>query len=639
MAGQIYLLCLHHFTLKTVDKTRMRSVEHLKLGIQKDPELYIDEFENHIQYVINLLAVESYAELQSSLNLVHHCLSGMFNKVDLSVILSLLFKNIASFNNTLRMTTVQLFIKYCRVAFQRGFVKNALPQEIGQANPIVWYWDWSFNTLLKLSDKPLRKYLLNVMVTDISNHKQFESQFLRIVQPFLDAELLDSIKDFSSDWINPCKYALRLLMQGVHSKRFTTNLSTHLLTTCVFHPVVSVAMSSTQFLLKPSKLFASKVQEDDEEDDEMVNRNLLKQQTNELKRLNHLMHVSKGATRKSGIKSEQRLKKSIKKHQKLLGKDQENDYVSESHTLIRLLSNPYEFYDKVYKLCMVSSGATRLTAKHRDLKLRLVARCIYVHKLNCQQYYTLLLRWMHPHLPSCPNTLHCMMESIHDQVPTEWIKPCVRAIADRFVVEAQGDDRMAVGLGVIKSICERNPNVFSTESFDDLTKTETQFSKELAGPDLLTDLCLYTKYKGKAVVSASRALLNFYREANPELLPQNMRGRTRKDQSDDEEMQSESGVEDSDGSEVSVEQNFDEFGPLVEIEENVEATFYVDAITAEDQEALSKRVKDKHSHSHTRKQKAAGASLSEAQKRKKKNTMMLLHGGKLGKGGKKRKMK
>ena len=616
----------------------MRSIEHLKLGIQKDPELYIKEFENHIQYVINLLAVESYSELQSSLNLVHHCLKGMILKVDFSVLLSLLFNNIKSFGNDLRLTTVQLFIKYCRIASQTAIVQSALPLEISNKNPIVWYWDWSFNYLLKLSDKPLRKYLLNVLVIDIQQHKSLETQFLTIIQPFLDVSQLDANNVSSSEFINPSKYALRLLMQGIHSKRFSSKLCNHLLTSSVFHPVVSVAMSATQFILKPSKLFATTIKEEEQEemDDEMQNRHLLKQQTNELKRLTHLMHVSKGATRKSGVRTEQRLKKSIKKHQKLLGKDEENDYVSESHTIVRIISNPYEFYDKLYKLCMIVSGATRLSAKHRDLKLRLAARCIFVHKLNCQQYYTLLLRWMHPHLPSCPNTLHCLMEAIHDQVPVEWVKPTVRAIADRFVVEAQGDDRMAVGLGVIKSICEKLPLVFVAEHFDDLTRVEAEFSKELAGPDLLTDLCLFVKYKGKSVVSASRALLNYYRQVNPELLPKNLRGKRMEDDSEDEE---EDGSDVSADEEEEEEMDFDEFNARVEMEGDVEATFHVDAITAEDQEELSKRTKDKHSHAHTRKSKAVGASMSEAQKRKKKNTMMLLHGGKLGKGRKKRKMK
>ena len=614
----------------------MRSIEHLKMGIQKDPELYIDEFENHVQYVINLLAVESYTELEASLNLVHHCLSGMIDKVDFSVILSLLFKNITNFNNDLRLTTTQLFIKYCRIASQRKLVKSALPLEITQTNPIVWYWDWSFNHLLKLSDKPLRKYLLNVLITDITNHKQLESQFLHIIQPFLDVQ---NLNDFSSEHVNPSKYALRLLMQGLHSKRFSSKLCMHLLTTCVFHPVVAVAMSSTQFILKPSKLFASTVEEEDEEEDEdMQNRHLLKQQTNELKRLNHLSHVSKGATRKSGVRSEARLKKSIKKHQRILGINDDNDHVSESHSLVRLLSNPYEFYDKLFKLCMVSTGATRLSSKHRDLKLRLIARTIFVHKLNCQQYYTLLMRWMHPHLPSCPNTLHCLMEAIHDQVPVEWIKPCVRAIADRFVVEAQGDDRMAVGLGVIRSISERNPNVFQAEHFEDLTKTEDQFTKELAGPDLLLDLCMYTKYKGKAVVSASRSLLNFYREANPEILPVKLRAKRQEDIDIGEGSDSEDSQKDSDDESIDSTDYVGDHGAEVDFEGDVEATFHVDAITAEDQEQESKRVKEKHSHSHTRKQKAVGASQSEAQKRKRKNAMMLLHGGKLGK-GKKRKMK
>ena len=602
----------------------MKSIEHLKVGIAKDPELYIEEFENHMAFITNLLAIESYSELQSSLHLVNHCLNGMIDKVDFRVLFSLLFGTIHIFNSEIRLTTVQLFVKYCRIMNQKQ-LKIELPLEINQKDPICWYWDWSFNVLLKMNDKNLRRYLLNGLITDLQKYPHLESQFLGIMQPYLEIE---SVETNQPDSINPSKYALRILMQGIHSKFFKSKLSMFLMSTCVFHPVVAVAMSSTQFILKPSKLFASTVQEDEEEEnDEMVNKKVIKQQSNELKRLTHLLHVSKNAGKKSGKRVEDRLKKSIKKHEKLVGKSVEDDYVSQSHTIIRQLSNPYEFYDRIYKLCLISSGATRLSSKHRDLKLRLAARLIFVHKLHCQQYYQLIMRWMHPHLPSCPNTLHCLMESIHDQTPVEWIKPAIRAIADRFIVEAQGDDRMTVGLGVVKSICEKCPNCFEQEHFDG-DKDENDYSKELAGPDLLSDLCMYTKYKGKSVVNASKRLLSFYREENPLLLPKNMRGRPQhveKEVSDSEDTES-----DDSGSFNLKAEYFEQHGAQTQFEEDVEATFQVDAITAEDQLKIDTRVKEKHSHSHTRKKKAIGASISNNQKRKRKNAMMLRHGGKFG---------
>eukprot|EP00834_Sanchytrium_tribonematis_P005042 NODE_282_length_10822_cov_1.088035.p2 type:complete len:615 gc:universal NODE_282_length_10822_cov_1.088035:3846-5690(+) len=612
----------------------MKSIEHLKLFIQKDPDLYIDEFKSHIEYVTNLLSVEQYEELSPSINLIHHCLSGMILQVDFSILLNALFQNINSFDSSLKLSAVQLFVKYSRIAHQKNLTKKELPVEIEQTNPILWYWEWSFNHLLKITDKSLRRYLLNVLLNDITLHKGLQSQFLAIMQPYLDTTQIDA-KEFSSEGLNSAKYGLRILMQGIHSKIFTSKLAFHLLTSCVFHPVISVAMSSTQFILKPSKFFASTIR-DDEEEDEMQNKELLKQQTNELKRLNHLAHVSKSATKKSGQRLNARLKKSIKKHQKILGKDDENDYVSESHTLIRLISNTYEFYDRIYKLCMVSSGASRLTTAHRDLKLRLIARCIYVHKMFCQQYYTLLLKWMHPHMPSCPNALHCLMESIHDQVPVEWIKPCIKAIADRFVVESQGDDRMTVGLGVIKSIAERNTRIFEPEHFEDMEKDQKDFTRELAGPDLLSDLCMYSKYKTKSVVSASRTLLNFYREYDPELLPIKMRGRQEAEHEEEDEIEDEEEDIDAESQSETESVDFYEYDPEVEQEDNVEASFKVGAITAEEQENARKKIKDKNPHSHTRKKKAEGASLSESQKRKRKNTMMMLHGGKMN-GKKKRK--
>lgn len=172
-------------------------------------------------------------------------------------------------------------------------------------------------------------------------------------------------------------------------------------------------------------------------------------------------------------------------------------------------------------------------------------------------------------------------------------------------------------MGVVVSICEHGCFWSDKKSL----MVYRWNTKKMGGPDLLVDLCMYTKHKAKLVVRLVRTLLNLYRQVSPEWLPLKMRGR--QPQSDDEEQ------------EASSEDGFEEHDAKVLMEGNIEDTFEV-ARTDTDE---IKRVKEKHHHGHTRKAKKVGASISESQKRKKKNTMMLLHGGKLNKRKGKRKGK
>jgi len=90
-------------------------------------------------------------------------------------------------------------------------------------------------------------------------------------------------------------------------------------------------------------------------------------------------------------------------------------------------------------------------------------------------------------------------------VPPDCLEPVLKAIINNFVTERNSSEVMAVGLNAVRELCARCP----------LVMTE----------DLLRDLVEYKTYKDKAVMMASKSLIQLFRTTCPELLHKRDRGR------------------------------------------------------------------------------------------------------------------
>lgn len=85
------------------------------------------------------------------------------------------------------------------------------------------------------------------------------------------------------------------------------------------------------------------------------------------------------------------------------------------------------------------------------------------------------------------------------------LTPVVHKLAQEFVHPGVGSEVIAAGLNAIREVCRRQPWCMEE--------------------DLLTDLIEYRKSKDKGVVTASRGLLQLFREVNPGILKRRERGK------------------------------------------------------------------------------------------------------------------
>jgi len=138
--------------------------------------------------------------------------------------------------------------------------------------------------------------------------------------------------------------------------------------------------------------------------------------------------------------------------------------------------------------------------------LRLVSRLIGRHKIQLLQFYPNLLRYLNSHNKDKIGEIFAMIiESCHDLVPPETVKPIVERIISNYVTEYCNNQHITVGLNAIREILMRMPLALD--------------------PDQIEFLCLFRTSKCKSVSAAAKSLVNYFRDVCPELLPKRMRGR------------------------------------------------------------------------------------------------------------------
>lgn len=101
-----------------------------------------------------------------------------------------------------------------------------------------------------------------------------------------------------------------------------------------------------------------------------------------------------------------------------------------------------------------------------------------------------------------------IIESCHDLVTPEAIKPVTERIINNFVTEYCQNQNIVVGLNAIREILARQP----------LALDEGQIEY----------LCEFRTTRNKSVASAARSMINFFRDVCPQLLPKKFLGRDQK---------------------------------------------------------------------------------------------------------------
>ena len=101
--------------------------------------------------------------------------------------------------------------------------------------------------------------------------------------------------------------------------------------------------------------------------------------------------------------------------------------------------------------------------------------------------------------------LAACVQASHELVPPDLLEPVVKTLVNHFVSDKSRPEVITLGLNTVRELCVRVPLCMDAA--------------------LLADLIEYRKEKDRGVVSASRSLLQHYRDVMPELLPKKLRGR------------------------------------------------------------------------------------------------------------------
>ena len=128
--------------------------------------------------------------------------------------------------------------------------------------------------------------------------------------------------------------------------------------------------------------------------------------------------------------------------------------------------------------------------------LRLVSRLIGRHSLMLLQFYPFVLWYLNSHDKEKIGEIFAMIiESCHDLVPPEEIKPLIEKIINNYVTEYCSAQHITIGLNAIREILTRMPLA--------LDASQIEYMVEFKGN------------KNKSVRAASKSLINFFRDVCP----------------------------------------------------------------------------------------------------------------------------
>lgn len=200
-----------------------------------------------------------------------------------------------------------------------------------------------------------------------------------------------------------------------------------------------------------------------------------------------------------------RTKKAVAKAQKELedfdDEDNSKDGKSANINPLLYIHDPQHFAERLFYKLKVSKE----TFQTRMLLMDVLSKCIGLHKLLLFNFYPFLQRYLQPHQRHVTVLLSYIIRATHNLVPPEVLTPVVKTIANGFVNDKSGPEVITIGINSIREICSRAPLVMTEE--------------------LLHDLVEYKGHKNKGIMSATRSLLNVFRELNPALLRRRDRGR------------------------------------------------------------------------------------------------------------------
>ncbi|KAF8509431.1 SDA1-domain-containing protein [Hysterangium stoloniferum] len=248
-----------------------------------------------------------------------------------------------------------------------------------------------------------------------------------------------------------------------------------------FHPFAKVQSAALHFFLGS----------DDEDEQESED-----EEGPDVKGLQHRREINKKT--RSGDKKLMKSMKAAKRKEKRNAETKTPNFPA-----LQLLNDPQSFGEKLYD--NLNRYDKRFSLDHKILLMQLLSRIMGAHKLCILGFYTYIVKYLAYHQLHIPAILVSLAQSVHSLTPPDVLMPVVRKLAAEFVHPGVGPEVIAAGINGIREVCRRQPWCMEE--------------------DLLSDLVEYRKSRDKGVVTASRGLLQLYREVNPGMLKKRERGK------------------------------------------------------------------------------------------------------------------
>ncbi|TIA91668.1 hypothetical protein E3P81_01888 [Wallemia ichthyophaga] len=304
-----------------------------------------------------------------------------------------------------------------------------------------------------------------------------------MVQTGMDAEITSNKKS-KNNQINSnseAMWAVMLTRELWRKGVWNDSKSVSIVALACFHPTAKVQNAATHFFLGSDDV----VEESDEEGDEI-----------DIKKVQHQALINK--SRKSTDKKMSKQKKAAKK-----ANANKQNSSTPNFPALQLLNDPQGFAEKLF-LSLTKTDKVH-SLDHRVLVMQLLTRVMGAHKLCVLSFYSYIIKYLTHHQLRITLILVALAQSVHELTPPDVLTPVIRKIAHEFVTPGVGSEVVAAGLNSITEISRRQP--WAMES------------------DLLEDLIEYRKSADKGVITASRGLLQLFREVNPSILKRKERGK------------------------------------------------------------------------------------------------------------------
>lgn len=454
------------------------SLPQLQNLIKRDPEGYRTEFElqwRHLQSTLEVLRLQPsqpdthLQQLVAFVAQVAHCFPDVCGEF-VTVMTQLLRQFASVIEPSLRLC----FCRQLVLLYGRGQIQ--LPQLL----------EIAVELMAACADRQLRLYWHVQLVAAIrnANRRRRNQQLNARLQQRLFALLVDGSTVAVGSATSVAKTSLDIAVELYRRDVWRDARTVNAIAGALFNRRVKVAVAALQFFLGS--------EEDDEDGDGGDSSD---QETDDEARA---VVAAAKYTRKTRKKQKQVAKARTLVHRTRKRRTKAEPF---NYSALHLIYDPQGLAERLYRRLESLNERYEVKLMHMSL----IARLIGVHRLLVLNFYTYLQRYLQPKQRDVTRVLQYVAQASHDLVPPETVSPLIASIANNFITERNSAEVITVGINAVKEIADRCPLALSTE--------------------LLQDLCAYKKYRDKNVVMASRALIQLFRNRQPELLARKDRGR------------------------------------------------------------------------------------------------------------------